>query len=151
MSARRDPLKIKRVAKAYIKTNSVYKALQMIDNNQHSNKVYRVKAARWMKDPNFLAEVKAELDKFDKSIVNDVFCLSNLFTIAEDSGAKHSDRINAIMGIAKILNLTREGTVTQQFVFNDVMAQLKQVKAVLDVPASDDNKLDDSSKQEPKQ
>lgn len=123
------------------------KAIKKINSNKElQGNCYNVQASLWRKDERFWDALRSELAKFDKTVLNDNWVLSNLFDITSNNNVKASDKINAIALVAKVLKLTDDNSNKQVnvSVFAD---QLNQLKPAIDVKNTqvNDKKLDNNA------
>lgn len=110
---KRDKNKVKRVSKEYVNNGfNMSQALKKVEDEEYINKegYLTVKAHRWRISPEVVEEVKRELEKFDKSVINESFVYANLYKIVNDNVGKVSDRVNALGLIAKCISMFKDSS-----------------------------------------
>jgi len=121
MPKRRDKNKIKQVAKIYTRNGlNMEQALKEVENGkEYKHPDYRrVKAYRWRIDEELQAEIRKEIAKFDKTLIDERYVLSCLYGIINDTESKASDKVNALSLMSKILALTKDNAQSIA-IFND--------------------------------
>ena len=136
---KKDKLRIKLTAREYIRNKGNLPMALKVTNNMKelAGNGYTVQASRWKNDPLFMEQVRKELERFDKSVISDVFVLSELFDIVKDNTAKNSDKVNALGLVAKMIGATREGQQQVNVVFADYMRDLASVKVIDSINVND--------------
>ena len=135
MPKRRDINKVKAVAKTYL--NNGFNLPEALKDNNNGKELsgngYNSQASDWRKDNGFKAIIEQELAKFPKGVINDVFCISELFDIIKGNTSKPSDKVNAIATLARILKLGNEQGNTTNITFDISKLPPLPVKSIIDI------------------
>ena len=119
MPKRRDINKVKAVSKAYLNNGmDMTNALKSVgDTNLTEGSLYN-KASRWRHSIELQEELKATIAQFKPDLINDIYCIMNYVEVINAKDTKTSDKVNALNGLSKVLNIARDGQQIVNIGFN---------------------------------